>query len=57
MLQVSVRCAHIWDPNSVYIETKHFVMPLYKLVKIIIPVDINLRYQLMHINLCRGIRK
>ena len=22
MLQVSGSCAHIWDPNSVYIETK-----------------------------------
>ena len=24
MLQVSGRCAHIWDPNSVYIETNGF---------------------------------
>ena len=26
MLQVSGSCAHIWDPNSVYIETK----PIYQ---------------------------
>jgi len=25
MLQVSGRCAHIWDPYSVYIKTKPFI--------------------------------
>ena len=27
MLQVSGSCAHIWDPNSVYIKTLPFITP------------------------------
>ena len=43
MLQLSESCAHIWDPNSAYIEAIHYHYYYHYTITITITITINNR--------------